>query len=256
MTAESGETVLAAYDGCCNLCGWTGRFESGTTLFRVGQQFACGACNSSLRFRDEAVVLLHEYGRGLHLTLDDLIEDPWFRDRAVYFVGERGPVRRRLATLPHYVESRYVADADLGRVVGDRATVQDLQHLTFADASFDLIVSSHVMEHVPDPWRALGEIHRVLRPGGRYIFSVPFRNPGLAETVARAVLEHKEVRHLEPPIYHDAPEGPSLVFHDFGADLVERGAASGLAVRILRPHLPVDVANRDVVVVAARDTNR
>jgi SAM-dependent methyltransferase len=185
------------------------------------------------------------------VTLDALVEDPWFRNHVVYYVGERGPVRRRLAQLPHYTESRYTPEVTLGTVVGDRATVQDLQQLTFADESFDLVVSSHVMEHVPDPWKALSEIRRVLRPGGRYVFSVPFRRVVLRETLVRAVVDGGDVRHLLDPIYHDAPDGRSLVFHEFGADLVERGEAVGLSVRVVRPHLPVQLANRDVVVVAS-----
>jgi hypothetical protein len=245
---------LAAYDGLCNLCGWEGRFESDAQPFRVGQQFKCGGCASALRFRDEAVVLLHEFGRGLHLTLDQLVDDPWFRDHSVYYVGERGPVRRRLAGLPHYVESRYTPDATLGEVVAHDVTVQDLQRLTFADESFDLVASSHVMEHVPDPWQALREVRRVLRPGGRYVFSVPWRNDVLVETLVRAVAEPGGVRHLRDPIYHDAPDGASLVFHEFGADLVERTRACGLSARVVRPHLPVRIANRDVVVVATRNS--
>jgi hypothetical protein len=254
---------LSAYDGMCNLCGWVGRFESDATPLRFGEQFDCGGCAAALRFRDEAIVLLHEFGRGLYLTLDELVQDPWFRAHFVYYVGQRGPTRSRLQQLPHYLESRYVADAQLGQVVGrfrlrrwrrdNRATVQDLQQLTFPDQSFDLVVSSHVMEHVPDPWLALREVRRVLRPGGRYVFSIPFRGPELTETVVRTVIEpNGGVRHLVDPEYHQAPDGPALVFHDFGSDLVERSTALGLSTRVIRPHLPVQLANRDVVVVATR----
>ncbi|MQA98295.1 MAG: methyltransferase domain-containing protein [Streptosporangiales bacterium] len=38
--------------------------------------------------------------------------------------------------------------------------------LPFADASFDVCLSSNVLEHVPDPWRMAGEMIRVTRPGG------------------------------------------------------------------------------------------
>jgi len=44
--------------------------------------------------------------------------------------------------------------------------------LPFADSSFDVLWTVTVLEHVPDPERALGEIWRVLKPGG-YLFLAP-----------------------------------------------------------------------------------
>ncbi len=46
-------------------------------------------------------------------------------------------------------------------------------HLPFADESFDLIVCSEVLEHIPDYGRALEEITRILKPGGQLAVSVP-----------------------------------------------------------------------------------
>jgi ubiquinone/menaquinone biosynthesis C-methylase UbiE len=44
--------------------------------------------------------------------------------------------------------------------------VADAEQLPFADASFDLVYSWGVLHHSPDTPRAIGEVHRVLRPGG------------------------------------------------------------------------------------------
>ncbi|HZG36010.1 MAG TPA: class I SAM-dependent methyltransferase [Gaiellaceae bacterium] len=41
-----------------------------------------------------------------------------------------------------------------------------IESLTAPDAAFDLVLCTQVLEHVRDPARALGEIARVLRPGG------------------------------------------------------------------------------------------
>ena len=49
----------------------------------------------------------------------------------------------------------------------------DALHLPFADASFDIVTMFDVLEHLPDDRRALSEVHRVLKPGGRYVWSVP-----------------------------------------------------------------------------------
>ncbi|UCC67972.1 MAG: methyltransferase domain-containing protein [Armatimonadota bacterium] len=43
--------------------------------------------------------------------------------------------------------------------------------LPFADQSLDFVVSSHVLEHFPDPIKALTEWYRVVRPGG-YVFAI------------------------------------------------------------------------------------
>ncbi|MCC7244083.1 MAG: methyltransferase domain-containing protein [Saprospiraceae bacterium] len=47
--------------------------------------------------------------------------------------------------------------------------------LTYADNSFDLIVSCEVIEHVGDPARMVQEMSRVLRPGGMAIMTFPSR---------------------------------------------------------------------------------
>lgn len=49
----------------------------------------------------------------------------------------------------------------------DRPTVvADMRALPFPAGSFDGAISVHAIEHVPDPERAIAELHRVLRPGG------------------------------------------------------------------------------------------
>lgn len=42
------------------------------------------------------------------------------------------------------------------------------------DASYDVVFCNQVLEHVPDPASSFQEIHRILRPGGTVILSVPF----------------------------------------------------------------------------------
>jgi SAM-dependent methyltransferase len=49
----------------------------------------------------------------------------------------------------------------------------DICNLPFADNSIDLILVTDVIEHIDDDHKAMSEISRVLKPGGRVIISVP-----------------------------------------------------------------------------------
>jgi SAM-dependent methyltransferase len=60
----------------------------------------------------------------------------------------------------------------------------DITHSKLADGSFDLILCSEVIEHVPDPNAALQEMHRLLKPKGVLILSTPQRHSTL-ELVAK-----------------------------------------------------------------------
>jgi SAM-dependent methyltransferase len=54
--------------------------------------------------------------------------------------------------------------------------IADAERLDFPDNSFDLVYSHGVLHHTPDTARAIREIHRVLRPGGRAVVMLYHRN--------------------------------------------------------------------------------
>ncbi len=86
----------------------------------------------------------------------------------------------------------------------------DGQRMRFPDASFDTALAIQVLEHVPDPHAVLGEMARVLRPGGAVILLVPqtgtmhfaphwygnFSRYWIEGALAKAGLEVVEVRPL------------------------------------------------------------
>lgn len=52
--------------------------------------------------------------------------------------------------------------------------VSDITAIPALDASFDAILCSEVLEHVPEPSHALDEFSRLLKPGGKLILTAPF----------------------------------------------------------------------------------
>ena len=104
--------------------------------------------------------------------------------------------------------------------------------LSFRNSSFDLIISSEVLEHVPRLEKAFSETARVLRPGGAHIFTVPPRK----STKKRAEIVDGKILHLEPPDYHLDPLNPQgiLAFWDIGPDLPNAIPCPGLNVRIVK----------------------
>jgi len=118
-------------------------------------------------------------------------------------------------TSSHYVENR------------DDPHFQDMQRLTYADNSFDFVIHSDVLEHVPDYRTAVKECLRVLKPGGMLIYTAPFFP--IAQSILRA--EHAAdgslIRHFPDEIHGDNLTGGILAYHNFGWDLVEAHRADG-----------------------------
>jgi len=63
---------------------------------------------------------------------------------------------------------------DVAEALDEKRVVDlDADGLPFADGSFDMVTCLEVLEHVVSPDGLLAEIHRVLRPGGTCLISVP-----------------------------------------------------------------------------------
>ena len=64
---------------------------------------------------------------------------------------------------------------------GRRPVVEaDLRHAPFEDGAFDVVLCSHVLEHIPEDLAAMRELARMTAPGGLVIIAVPNEGCGLA----------------------------------------------------------------------------
>lgn len=134
--------------------------------------------------------------------------------------------------LPSLRGSEYLgpefAPGEEGRVGEHVVRHESLLSLSHPSKSLDMLMHFDVLEHVPDIDLALSECLRVLRPGGRLLFSCPFYE-GLERSVVRAEVVNGELLHRLEPCYHGNPvDGKgALVFIQPGWDLMDRIGKAG-----------------------------
>jgi SAM-dependent methyltransferase len=119
---------------------------------------------------------------------------------------------------------------DVGEVVAGSLT----DRLPFEDAAFDLAVSFDVMEHLDDDRAALEELHRVVRPGGQLLVTVP-AYPWLWSS--HDVVNHHRRRYTRPTLVAAASEAgwvPERTTH-FNALLLPAAIAHRSLERVRRP---------------------
>lgn len=117
----------------------------------------------------------------------------------------------------------------LGREIELRAG--DAQALPFLDESFDTVVCTLALCTIPDEYKAIHEVHRVLRPGGQFLFLEHVRSPLLVVRAVQRAFDGLAVRregdHLlrEPlePLRSAGFEVHTLERSRLG--IVERGVA-------------------------------
>jgi len=103
--------------------------------------------------------------------------------RHVYECARRGA---RVVALDHaadeVLETRntLAAMVDAGEITADRligVLRGDARSLPFANDTFDVVITSEVLEHIQDDVAAIAEMVRVLKPGGRFAATVPAQFP-------------------------------------------------------------------------------
>src|SRR5438874_2506316 len=85
--------------------------------------------------------------------------------------GRRPYEKTFFAGATKYIGTDYLSDRSLPNVISSALEIP------FCNETFDTVVSTEVLEHVPDPLRALREMQRVLKPGGHLVLSTPMYWP-------------------------------------------------------------------------------
>lgn len=131
---------------------------------------------------------------------------------------------------PETVGSEFFSPAYTPGQLYEGVRHEDLCHLTFQDAQFDVVLSFDVLEHVADLDAALRECYRVLRPGGTLLFTAPTQYDHGRMVDLVNVRQDGTVEYLRTPEFHGNPvnadEG-SLCFRYFGFDVLNKLREAG-----------------------------
>lgn len=193
----------------CNVCRWDGRAFAGDH-WHPGT--VCPDCGSQVRHRL------------LTATLDGHCDRPELAESAVlcgkdilHFAPER-QLRERIRNV-----SKSHTTADFDRVDCDLKL--DMSSMpSVKDASYDVVIACDVLEHVPDDIAAMRELHRVLRPGGVAILSVPqMDSPSETDQDPSVTSETEREKRF----------GQKDHVRMYGDDFIERLSSTGFEVDVI-----------------------
>jgi SAM-dependent methyltransferase len=179
----------------CNVCRWQGAAFAGSAHVELA---LCPRCGSNGRDRFLHWCLRARVALGPALRVIECSP----RLGAGY--------RAAMGTWFFYRTSDYDLRAHAGNLR------LDLQAIDLPDGCIDVLLCAHVLEHVPDTDKAIGELRRVVAPGGHLLLQVP-------------VLQGRTAPPTGPEFHGD----DTPVFWRFGFDLTARLRAEGFATDLL-----------------------
>lgn len=143
-------------------------------------------------------------------------------------IHEAAPADRGFSMLlssqcENYIKSGYFPEIPLGKIVNEGGVInQNLEKQTFENDFFDVVIHLDVMEHLFNPFTALKEIYRTLKPSGICLFTVP-TYPSIVNSKQVAFInEIGELSIIGEPEYHGNPQRPedgALVTWRYGYDI-------------------------------------
>ena len=159
------------------------------------QGFCCANCKNNLRTMTLAASVTRAFG--FTGTLEDLCRNnPQIRKLTLIEINPAKNLSRFLEILPKHALHSFPE--------------LDMQRMSFADSSIEIIIHSDTLEHVPDSKAALKESVRILKPGGHLFYTVPIVIGRLTRT-----------RRGLPASYHGKPglnRDDCVVQTEYGAD--------------------------------------
>lgn len=192
--------------GFCNICNCDSNFSvyRSDGYFTARETFLCTKCILTNRHRTLLIPIINYLDNSTSKTI-------WLAEHNTSFA---------LFLENRYQNQHQIITSSYDSAINSRH--ENIESLNFADESLDMVITADVIEHVNDPGAAWRECFRVLKPGGRNIFTIPLSKSLSEEPISvtrckqlpNGTIEH----YLLPPIYHN---GEYLSYTDFGFDILD-----------------------------------
>ncbi|BAP33579.1 uncharacterized protein CHSO_4542 [Chryseobacterium sp. StRB126] len=217
----------------CNVCGSIRKIKIRTNNLR--EDATCKKCNSISRKRHLSKVILELINRKNNTSYSSLREISKDSGLRIYNVESNGALHHYLKHIDHYICSEYFGPYETHGKEQNGILNVDLMNIPFDDNTFDLIVSTEVFEHIPNPYKAFSEVHRILKKGGSHVFTVPYYEDKENDEVRAFLDGNNEIVHLMKPEYHGDPirsdEG-ILVYTIFAKEMQKKLELIGFKVTL------------------------
>ena len=204
-TAKAVEALRRANPGAlhCTVCGAVKKSFRTGGVGKARPHAKCPKCGSLERHRLFWLHLFDQIWPHLPDRKKDILHiapEPFFVENLKY----RPDV--------NYVSGDLMMSASMAKM--------DLTNIQFWDEQFDLIICSHVLEHIPNDMAAMNEMTRVLRPGGVLLVMVPTYGEKTYENFSITLPEERN-KHF----------GQDDHVRKYGRDIKARLEKTGLRVR-------------------------
>jgi SAM-dependent methyltransferase len=150
-------------------------------------------------------------------VLELLAAEPWFRNPPTARIYAAEALTQFALVMrgrfPRFLGSEHAGGDEAARRSLYPIPSEDLTNLTLRSDAFDCVITNDCLEHIPDITACLGELSRVLKPGGVMLSTFPFTF--LEKSLVKARLVDGQIEYLSEPEYHGNPAAPSrgsLVF--------------------------------------------
>lgn len=185
----------------------------------------CPRCGNSARTRSLALAIMQVIKFSDTNNFSDWIDKANKTSIKVAEINSCGKLHKILAKKTNLSYSEFPSSHLLARFYNKLKHIpyEDITSLSYTDNSFDLVLHSEVLEHVPDINKAISECRRVLKPKGICLFTIPIINKRKTIKCAEINKGTGKIVSFKNPSYHGLDKRKdNMVWWEFGDDIIKK----------------------------------